>query len=551
MTVTPESDTTNFLWIHGPPGFGKTVLCATLINHLRRKIEGPISYFFCNFEAEHPQGPQTILRSWVSQLLKHNHDGYLQAVERFRAKNARAASESELWTLLQDLSLAINSCYFVIDGFEECTGGGKKLMSNATTDQRLLFLQRLVISLAHSRSHVLIVSRDSLEMQDQFAKRWQISTPLGGSNCSQDIILRDAENPEPVSFFDYNITREDTKYDIMAFTNKMVIERLPNKSDLRQKELADQASERCNGMFLWIRLLEGQLSPEKNTKQLQVLVCDAPAGFEQAYKRDVKRILELSNKVKERAISTLRWVAFAHKPLTVGELTEALLVDIDNSTGEFPVSDLPDAWDEYHAFDYICKPCGSLLALHVENPGEGGVDIARLTVQVVHPSVRALSLKCSEPDSPFFGSFHFLNLAHANDLLARTCLSYLCYRNFYRDHHFSPEDVMAMFERYAFLNYAVGYWYLHLASEGTRSQRVVDATNHFFDSSTSRWIFWSDCIFHQKPDSPSSMNVAQRWSSPLHPTSAVGFTETVGFLLKQSVHAWRPFMAISRSSNYC
>ena len=118
----PESTTTKFLWIHGLPGFGKTVLCATLIEYLCLESRYPTVYFFCSPNGNHIQDPQAILRSWVAQLVLHGPDIHPPAVDHFRAKHARTATEPELWSLLQMLSLQLGCCYFVIDGFELCVG---------------------------------------------------------------------------------------------------------------------------------------------------------------------------------------------------------------------------------------------------------------------------------------------------------------------------------------------------------------------------------------------------------------------------------------------
>ena len=165
----PESTVTKFLWIHGLPGFGKTVLCAMLIEYLRRETGHPVIYFFCSLEGSYEQDPQAILRSWVAQLVLHSTDMYPQAVELFRAKHAHTATEPELWSLLQVLSLQLRSCYFVVDGFEMCVGETPGTGRYHLNSRRDGFLQRLITTLAHTGSRVLIVSRDSGPIRDEFS----------------------------------------------------------------------------------------------------------------------------------------------------------------------------------------------------------------------------------------------------------------------------------------------------------------------------------------------------------------------------------------------
>ena len=244
----PESTVTKFLWIHGLAGFGKTVLCATLIEYLRRETGHTVVYFFCSLEGNHKQDPQAILRSWVVQLVLHSPDIYSQAVGLFRAKHARTATEPELWSLLQVLSLQLRSCYFVVDGFEICVGETTGTGRYNSKHQRDGFLQRLITMLAHTGSRVLIVSRDNGPIRDEFSD-WPHLDLLKEPIVTNELVLRDVENPAPRVFLEYKIVRADTESDLKSFAYEMVKSRLPNKSELLQRELAQEALRRSDGMF--------------------------------------------------------------------------------------------------------------------------------------------------------------------------------------------------------------------------------------------------------------------------------------------------------------
>ena len=183
----------------------------------------------------------------------------------------------------------------------------------------------------------------------------------------------------------------------------------------------------------------GQLSPGKTTTQLRSLVSRTPRGLEQVYGGDLRRKLELPEKDRERAISILRWVLFACRPLTVRELTEALLIDVDSFATKLLVEDLPDTWDEYYVKENICRPCGSLLELRdqdlveettIDGTGPSRYEKAKsspiesLTVHFVHSSVESFLIDSHDLGLPFFHRWFSLEIVH--DLLARTCLSYLC-----------------------------------------------------------------------------------------------------------------------------
>ena len=545
----PESTITKFLWLHGLPGFGKTVLCATLIEYLRLETGYPIVYFFCSPNGNFIQNPQAILRSWVAQLLSHGPDTHPPAVDHFRAKHARTATEPELWSLLQMLSLQLRCCYFVVDGFELCVGGNPCSGRYNLNDRRDGFMQRLITTLAHTGSRVLIVSRDNGPIRDQF-KSWPHLDLLKEPVVSNELVLRDVENPVPRAFLEYRIARDDTERDLKSFAYEKVKSQLPNKSELLHQELAEEALRRCDGMFSWIQLLCEQLSPGRTTKQLRTLISRTPPGLEQVYGRDLRGISKLPEKDKERAVSILRWVLFAFRPLTVRELTEALLIDVDNPATELLVEDLPDDWDEYHVKENIFGPCGSLLELRhqdlvegtsVDDRGPSNLDklyknaaswpIESLTVHFVHCSVERFLIGSHDFGLPFFD--RRLSLESVHDLLAQTCLSYLSNGYLKRPEHNKVEEL----KKYAFLDYAANSWSSHSMANGQPSENLVDAVNRLLDPRASRWILWADIVRHDDVQSKSQfgvMNAGKPWA--LHPV-AYGLVKTAQVLLAQGVDA--------------
>ena len=104
----------------------------------------------------------------------------------------------------------------------------------------------------------------------------------------------------------------------------------------------------CEGMFLWVRLLHERLSPAKNAYQLRKMVSETPTGLEQAYERDLKAILNFPEEDKYRAVMILRWTLYAARPMTVHELTEALLIGLEDEDSVYPANHMPDAYDDFY-----------------------------------------------------------------------------------------------------------------------------------------------------------------------------------------------------------
>ncbi|KAM5342882.1 hypothetical protein ACJ41O_013848 [Fusarium nematophilum] len=67
------------LWINGPAGFGKTILCAHVVEHLSSTLETPVAYFFFSSDLESREDPFVAVRSWVSQVVSQ-HEGAFEHV---------------------------------------------------------------------------------------------------------------------------------------------------------------------------------------------------------------------------------------------------------------------------------------------------------------------------------------------------------------------------------------------------------------------------------------------------------------------------------------
>ncbi|KAL8393205.1 hypothetical protein RB595_003125 [Gaeumannomyces hyphopodioides] len=141
---------------------------------------------------------------------------------------------------------------------------------------------------------------------------------------------------------------------------------------------------KSEGMFLWIRVLEGDLSGAKNKRALFRVVEQAPTALDRLYDNNWNRIT--SGRAEKKAFSILRWVAFASRPLTVLELAEALTIPEDDAD-DLDDDDLPDNIDELYIWEGIVGLCESLVEVRSqEQPTE--LDAGFSTVHIVHFSVR-------------------------------------------------------------------------------------------------------------------------------------------------------------------
>ena len=144
-----------------------------------------------------------------------------------------------------------------------------------------------------------------------------------------------------------------------------------------------------------------------------------PSELEHAYKRDWEYISTLRTRDRLRALEILRWVTLALRPVTVSEITEALLIEDNNNCDDLQIDELPDDVDK----DFVDEIglCGSLLEIRassVENAQLSGFS----TLHLAHFSVKEYLLAMI-PDKTVLFSDHISR----NGYLAKLCLRYLNY----------------------------------------------------------------------------------------------------------------------------
>ena len=241
-------------------------------------------------------------------------------------------------------------------------------------------------------------------------------------------------------------------------------------------------------MFLWIKLLENEISPEQNAKELSQTVFEMPSGISEAYTREVEKINQLSSKRKFKALQILRWVLFAVRPLRVKELAEALILSDNDESHEYPHESLPDAWsdgfvDEDYVNGLILGRCGSLIELRSSHRSE---PLANQTIHFVHFSVNEYLLSLA-PTAPLAEALGLMDTKAEESRLSKLCLYYLTLDVFNE----TPPDT----DIYPFLSYAAWAWYFHGYHKSPLPPRdIMQWTQKVFDPSKSNWRVWAPVL---------------------------------------------------------
>ena len=522
LASDPLSKVAKVLWWHGRPGSGKSILTASLVEYLRKHRSEPVCFFFCFYNHEGKRRCNNIVGSWVSQLVRTSEIASRIAKEVYKKKESHIALQVELWRIFREANVQLEGCFFVIDGFDECVREDASARSFSHLDDRASFLQHLDGAISNTQARVLIVSREDVDIRGRL--RLSLDHNVAGTNWNV--------------WTEYEMTLDDTAKDIERFSLGILEHKLSSSRTTAEskEELATDAATKSEGMFLWIKLLYARLSSSNSPSRLRGIISSTPSGLDQAYERDLEAISSLGEDDQIRAIAILRWTLFAERPLTVRELSEALIVERDlgdeyqephfdslkSENGSLDQSDIPEVWDEIYVEDRILKLCGSLIVVRGKDPDQ---PIEEHAIDFVHFSVKEYLLKVDL----------FVSTSRAQTRIAISCFRYLCYDDFYQEQNSSLEEFNYKIKRYSFLRYASIYIYNHLANSRPAAPALIQLCNRLLDPKACKWLSFSEIWCSDEFESYENYITKHRdnYHSPLYLASFLGQIETIEWLLEQ------------------
>ncbi|KAJ5761766.1 uncharacterized protein N7511_005148 [Penicillium nucicola] len=494
------------LWINAPAGFGKSILCARVVEHLSSVLETPIVHFFCSSDFKSTEDLFIVVRSWLSQMMSHP-TAFALVREAWVVQQGQRARRGDVIKLLREICIAIPGCTFILDGLDECSWL-KDTQKAGDNDSIAGFMNALRQATTDTAARIMIVSRDEPEI------RTCLSNDVYGA-----------------PFFEHKITPEDVRSDVVSYSRSIVQKKLPKKTDTAKEDISRKLAERCNGQFLWIKMQEDSLRSGKNQKQLEQAINTTPSGIDQIYERNWIKMSQLPEEGRDRAFSLLRWTAFALRPLTVSEITEALL--ISEHCDDLRLDELPDTIDVEYVETEILYYCGSLL--EVRRP-QAECSAGLWTVHLAHFSVKQYLLYNIQTQ----GRTLQLNraLAHCTEaiestLLAKMCLRYVTCPRVWRDKNPVENDRVLGY----FLDYAVRSWQKHISVGNSRDAEAVELVNQLFDIRRSHWISWKEWFDLNDEEGGNQSKLEESSVSSLYYAAWLGLTDAVKFLIHDRKHS--------------
>ncbi|EJT80940.1 hypothetical protein GGTG_00930 [Gaeumannomyces tritici R3-111a-1] len=323
-------DSPKVLWINGPAGYGKSVLCAKLIQRLSG---GPdkhlVAHYFVSADSGSLDKPFTVIKSWLFQLITQSPEALDAASECWDARAPPRASQDVTVKVLRHVLRRLDGCTLVVDGLDECrwTSGAERFDDIHDRDSAVGFFLAIAEAASRTKTRILLVSRKENYLTRAFNSQLVLS--------------------EDIASIAYSILPNDVNTDARALAHEIVDKKLPRRTDEERCRLAERIVAKSEGMFLWMIMLGEYLSGTKSESAL---------------------------------------VAFTPRPLTVLELIEALTIP-DNDVEGLYDDDLPNNMDEPYISDDIVGLYESLVELRPQKRAPEP-DARSSTVHIVHRSVR-------------------------------------------------------------------------------------------------------------------------------------------------------------------
>lgn len=331
-----SSDSSCTLVYSGKLGSGKSVSLANVVDDLNLQSQAKdtvVAYFFCRHDIPESLRARTIIGSLTRQLLRLFSD-----LSMGTEILDNATSELDLEQLSSLLSNALPpkfSAYLVLDGLDECDDIEREKVACQIRSLQKRFTLLLCVS---------------LRLEPEFSRRMSLNEFTAVNSISIP-----EQNPDIEMFIATELENSVESQKLALGDPKLIV------------EIQDCLLREHQGMFLWVALQIKSLCAMKTDADIRHALANLPRDLPTMFSR-ILRKSDIPGQTYQRQI--LELVTIAGRPLTVGELQEALSVVPGDTTWD--ASKMPN--DMFSTLS--C--CGSLVT----------IDEEELTVRLIHHSVK-------------------------------------------------------------------------------------------------------------------------------------------------------------------
>ncbi|KAF1977160.1 hypothetical protein BU23DRAFT_377125, partial [Bimuria novae-zelandiae CBS 107.79] len=464
----------SILWLHGIPGSGKSVLCASIVETLLRPGSSErlplVLQFFFDFNNSDRQDVTALLCSLIAQVQNKNATALppLGLLHASYVNKLQGPNEQELLETLREILSHEKVTYIIIDGIDECGARGKILRLVADMSEWIM-----------AQLHLLIASRKEADIERAFRH---------------------------IPYHECSMKAEDVNEDIGRYVQQSIEEdsRLIRWPTEIRSEIVDAIALKGCEMFRWAACQLQAVKQWRNLKGLRNTLKCLPTTLEGTY----ARILDQIDTVYiAEAKKLLMWLCFAARPLTIDEVIEALAIDLEQKDYD-ETQRIEDPED-------IMTLCGSLTTYD-----HGYLKLAHYSVKEYLTSDRLLCML----QSTYFASN--LNSDHS---IAQYCLLYL--RHF--DHiHQEKTNLRTCFPLF---DYCIKLWHFHYMLADRPPDLTTPALENLEDSSsTTATMAWQASSSTSPLLEPESTTITGEINF-LRYTATTGCTDLIDVVLDRVV----------------
>ncbi|KAB2570645.1 hypothetical protein DBV05_g10678 [Lasiodiplodia theobromae] len=172
----------SFLWLHGRPGCGKTILSSTIIDHLRRveppsKSKNAVLFYYFDFKDTSKRSTSNFIRTLLMQLSTASDEAWKKLEELYDSRKGNSQSlDSDLIKAFQSISANFDHIMIVLDALDE-----------AMESERTYLIQTIIqiISTGSENIHLIATSRSDIKSALERAK--PVAVNLTRDEVKEDI----------------------------------------------------------------------------------------------------------------------------------------------------------------------------------------------------------------------------------------------------------------------------------------------------------------------------------------------------------------------------
>ncbi|OTA92268.1 hypothetical protein M434DRAFT_326664 [Hypoxylon sp. CO27-5] len=421
------------LLVHGKPGFGKSVLCAAVIEEISKytttnstslgpgQLDGPLVFYLFDKQSNE-NNADSAFRAILAQLLHCNQSKNQLIDLAILLKNVQGsgqpvASMGEVRVLLQYFLERIQRITLIFDGLDEC-------------QDHTSFLQGLAQITSRTCPRILLFCRPNVTLDDGILGRdYRILSLVQEEN------FKDIE-----AYLTIGLGR-------LVECQKLILEE-PIKS------LAHDLTEKSKSMFLWASLMLSYLDSDflsPNDRQEAIVEMSLFEELDMFYAKILNQLYRQcpSKMARTNLQRLIQWVCLACRPLQIEELRSVMAIEVGSPTKE---SRLISNFEKT-----VVKMTGALVEISSDR-----------SVRLIHTSVLEFFTQALEDStSPLSQRPFTIDATAIHHTLAVECLSYILYD--------APKEPLSqifpagpvsplILRKFPFLFYAVVFWTSHVTA---------------------------------------------------------------------------------------